>query len=72
MDIIKFAGDSKKTSMRKAISFFHDNFADDIKIDILLAKCRLQKDGKTIHFYPDLHIDIDAFLVMKRKRKKEK
>ena len=72
MEIIKFVGIDKKTSIKKAVDFFYDNLDSDMKIEIFLAKCRVQKDGKTIHFYPNLEINIEKFRKMKQKYKKER
>lgn len=51
MRVIKFKGISKTSSVKKAISFFYDNFDDDEDLKDLLNRCRLQKDGTTVHYY---------------------
>lgn len=67
MNVIKFCGKDKRSSVKKAISFFYDNFEDE-NLQVFLAKCRVQKDGKTIFYYPDWSIDLDKI----KKLKKEK
>lgn len=67
MEIIKFSGKNKKESIRKAISFFYDNFNDNEPVKIFLAKCRLQKDGITVHFYPNLILEKDKLTKKKSK-----
>lgn len=59
MQIVKFTGNTKRLSLKRAVSFFYDNLEDSMKLDVFLAKCRLQKDGKTIHYYPGLSVKSD-------------
>lgn len=55
--IIKFRGRNAAASKKQAMHFYYNNFESTFSRKIFLAKCRLQADGKTIHFYPDLLID---------------
>lgn len=65
-----FRGANKKSSVRKAIDFYYDNF--DYGIELFLARCRLQPDKVTIHFYPELNVDLDEFRRRKAERKRKK
>jgi hypothetical protein len=71
MNIIKFCGKNKTNSVKKAVSFFYDNYEDIMKLEIFLAKCRVQGDKKTIYFYPDMNIDLKKFKELKKKQKKK-
>jgi len=75
MEIIKFKGISKNSSIKKAVSFFYDNELENGKVELFLAKCRIQKDGVTIHYYPRLKIDLNKFAklqqIIESKRKEE-
>jgi len=58
VNVIKFCGRNKIESKKKAMTFYYDNYEDELSRKVFLAKCRLQPDGKTIHFYPDLEVDM--------------
>lgn len=70
MRLIKFCGKDKRESVKKAVSFYYDNYGDDITYEVFFAKCRLQNDKKTIHFYPEMEVDIQKFRELKEKVKK--
>ena len=67
MDIIKFTGKDKKDGVKKAVAFFYDNLEKQESLEVFLAKCRIQSDGKSIYFYPYLIIDINKFRKEKTK-----
>jgi hypothetical protein len=69
MNIIKFGGRSKKESLKKAMAFYADNY--DNEIELFLARCRVQEDGTTIHYYPYMVVDIADYRKRKRDRKKK-
>jgi hypothetical protein len=69
MLLIKFCGKDKKDSVRKAVSFFYDNFGEEMTYELFFARCRLQNDKKTVHFYPKMEVDIQKFRKLKKKRK---
>jgi hypothetical protein len=71
MDIIKFCGRTKKDALKKAMGFFSDN-CDDGEIENFLARCRVQEDGTTIHYYPHMAVNIDDYRKRKRDKKKKK
>lgn len=70
MNVIKFSGKDKTACVRRAVDFFHDNFSEDDEytLEMFLAKCRFQKDGQKVHFYPYLDISVDK---LRKKDKKE-
>jgi len=70
MRLIKFCGKDKREGVKKAVSFYYDNYGDDITYEVFFAKCRLQNDKKTIHFYPEMEVDIQKFRELKEKVKK--
>lgn len=72
MNNIKFCGKNKRDSVRRAIAFFYDNLHEEMQLDIFLAKCRVQKDGKTVHFYPALGVDLKKLAELKRKKREER
>lgn len=72
MQLVKFCGKNKRDSVKKAMSFFYDNYESIIVLEEFLAKCRLQEDKKTVYFYPDLKIDIKKFREFKMKQKDRK
>lgn len=67
--VLVFRGATKKGSIKKAVDFYYNNF--DCGIELFLAKCRLQSDKVTIHFYPELVVDLDEFRRKKAERKKK-
>ena len=71
MQLIKFCGRNKKDSVKKAMMFFYDNY-ESMGLEEFLAKCRVQEDNKTVHFYPDLEVDIKKFRELKKKLKDRK
>lgn len=72
MNTIKFCGKDKRDSVRKAIAFFYDNLNEEMRLDIFLAKCRVQGDGKTIHFYQTLEVDMKKLAELRYKRREER
>ena len=72
MQIIKFTGKDRIDGTKRAVAFFYDNYVDQMKLDIFLAKCRVQSDGATIHFYPNLEIDLEEVAKRKRQKRKER
>jgi len=72
MQLIKFCGKDKRESVKKAVSFYYDNYGEEITYEMFFAKCRLQSDKKTIHFYPKMEIDIQKFREMKKAKKNGK
>lgn len=72
MEKIRFKGINKKSSIKKAVSFFYDNDLENGKVEVFLAKCRVQSDGVTVHYYPSLEIDIEKFRELKRSIKKKR
>lgn len=66
MEIIRFKGTNKKSSIKKAVSFFYDNKLDNGKVELFLSKCRIQKDGITVHYYPKLKINMVKFKELER------
>lgn len=52
---VKFAGKDKRDAILKAIDYFYDTKCDK-KYSVFLAKCRIQNDHKTVHYYPDMKI----------------
>jgi len=57
MEKIAFSGKNKRICLKKAISFFYDNFEERGEtINTFLAKCRISQSGKMIYFYPHLPI----------------
>jgi len=71
MKLIKFCGKNRRESIKKAISFFYDNYDENIFLEELLAKCRIQNDKKTVYFYPNLKIDLKEFRKLKKEKKKQ-
>lgn len=69
MGVIKFSGRNKKESVKKAVNFYYDNY--DYGIELFLAKCRVQLDGKTVYFYPNLDVDLKQFRKWKAERKRK-
>lgn len=72
MEKIKFRGINKKSSIKKAISFFYDNDLESGKVEVFLAKCRIQSDGVTIHYYPFLEVDVEKFKDLKKSMNKKR
>jgi len=72
MLLIKFCGKDKKESIKKAVSFYYDNYSNEINYELFFAKCRLQDDKKTVHFYPKMEIDIEKFRELKKKAGKDR
>lgn len=70
MESIKFTGRSKKDAIKKAVDFFYANLDDDL--EMFLARCRVQNDGITIKFYPDMEVDIKKYREFKRSRRRRK
>lgn len=70
MDVIKFIGRNKRESVKKAMNFYFDNLNDGW--EVFLARCRVQPDGKTIHFYPNIKVDLKKYRDFKAKRRKGK
>ena len=54
---IKFVGKNKREVVMKAIDYFYSTRCEK-KYSIFLAKCRLQKDHKTVHYYPRMELEI--------------
>lgn len=48
-----FKGKNKRDSIHKAIQFFY-NSGSTLTLEEFAAKCRLQADLITVHYYPDL------------------
>ena len=71
MQLIKFCGINKRDNVKKAMMFFYDNY-ESMELEEFLAKCRIQEDKKTVHFYPDLEVDIKKFRELKKKLKDRK
>lgn len=59
MQIIRFSGKTKKENIKRAIAFYYDNFNNKMTFETFLAKCRIQNDKKTVHFYPEMTIDVN-------------
>jgi hypothetical protein len=55
--------------LQEARNFATMAFADRIKLEFL-ARCRLQPDGVTIHFYPNFQVDMKEYSKLRAKRKK--
>jgi hypothetical protein len=72
MLLIKFCGKDKRESVKKAVSFYYDNFGDEITYELFFARCRLQDDRKTVHFYPGMEVDIQKHRELKKKSRKER
>ena len=53
---VKFVGKSKRDVVMKAIDYYYDNKCEE-KYAVFLAKCRIQPDHKTIHYYPYLKVE---------------
>lgn len=70
MELIKFCGKDKKDSLKKAVSFFYDNYHEKFSRHVFFAKCRLQNDGKTIHFYPNMTVVSEKLDKIKKEVKK--
>ena|SRR5690242_11075138 len=72
-EVIKFVGLSKRDSIRKAVGYYHKHHLCARNIEEFLAKCRLQKDGITIHFYPKMNVDMSKYRAyVERLKQKEK
>jgi hypothetical protein len=73
MLLIKFCGKDKKECIRKAFSFYYDNYdKKEMTHELFFAKCRLQDDKKTIHFYPKMDVDIKKIREIKKAKKNGK
>lgn len=70
MDVIKFTGRNKREATRKALDFYYANL--DNGLEMFLARCRAQPDGKTVNFYPNLKVDIEKYREFKAARRKGK
>lgn len=58
-NIIKFVGTNKADSILKALKYYHSHLQEGgLNVEDFLAKCRIQKDNLTIHYYPDLEIKL--------------
>ena len=71
---VKFVGSDKRDSIRKAVSYYYKHHCDR-SVEEFIAKCRLQKDGITIHYYPHLKVDMYKYQIyvenLKQKGKDE-
>ena len=56
-DIIKFVGVDKRDSIKKAVDYYRRHHCER-NMEEFIAKCRLQKDGITVHYYPNRQIDM--------------
>jgi len=70
MDVIKFAGRDKRESVKKAMQFYYDNL--DYGWELFLARCRVQPDGKTVIYYPNMKVDLEKYREFKANRRKGK
>lgn len=71
-DIIKFCGRDRNGSKKKALDFYYDNYEGQLTREEFLARCRVQTDGVTIHFYPNLKVDMEEYSKLRAKRKQNK
>jgi len=69
-NVLVFRGINRRSSIKKAVGFYYNNF--DYGVEIFLARCRLQPDKITIHFYPNMTVDLKEFRKKKAERKKKK
>lgn len=72
MDLIKFCGKDKRDSIKKALTFFYDNYDDSVKVETFLAKCRVQEDKKTIYYYPNIKVDLKKLKELKNELEERK
>lgn len=72
MDIIRFNGRNKRESVKKAIDFHTDNNNGGDSLEMFLAKCRVQEDGITVNYYPNMKVDLDKYREFKAQRRRER
>lgn len=72
MQLIKFCGKDKRDSIKKAVTFYYDNCENEMELNMFLAKCRVQSDSKTVHYYPGLKVDLKKIAEIKRKKREER
>lgn len=71
MNVIRFCGRNKRESVKKAMDFYFDNSGEK-SLEVFLAKCRVQEDGITVNYYPNMKVDLDKYREFKATRRKER
>lgn len=71
MNVIRFCGRNKRESVKKAMDFYFDNGGEK-SLEVFLAKCRVQEDGITVNYYPNMKVDLDKYREFKATRRKER
>lgn len=56
MNKIRFGGKDKKECVKRAMTFYYDNFKDEMTLKHFLDKCRYNKDEKVLIYYINMEV----------------